>query len=66
MAINVNELILDKVRGLILTDLEDGSVLTRLTKLEDPKLSSTADGEEITDAVGAFTGCSEHIREVKR
>lgn len=54
MAINVNELILDKVRGLILTDLEDGSVLTRLTKLEDPKLSSTADGEEITDAVGAL------------
>lgn len=54
MAINVNELILDKVRGLILTDLEDGSVLTRLTKLEDPKLSSTADSEEITDAVGAL------------
>lgn len=52
MAINVNELILDKVRGCILTDLEDGSVLARLTKLEDPKLQSSADGEEITDAVG--------------
>ena len=54
MAINVNELILDKVRGFILTDLEDGSVITRVTKPEDPKLTSSADGEEITDAVGAL------------
>lgn len=54
MTINVNELILDKVRGFILTDLEDGSVITRVTKPEDPKLTSSADGEEITDAVGAL------------
>lgn len=54
MAINVNELILDKVRSLIFTDLEDGSVIGRLTKLEDPKLSTAAEAEEITDAQGAL------------
>lgn len=54
MAINVNELILDKVRSLIFTDLSDGSVLARLTKLEDPSLQTAAEGEEITDAQGAL------------
>lgn len=54
MALNVNELILDKVRGMILTDLEDGHIRARLTKIEDPKLSTSADGEEITDAYGAL------------
>ena len=54
MAINVNELILDKVRSLIFTDLSDGSVIGRLTKLEDPSLQTAAEGEEITDAQGAL------------
>ena len=54
MAINVNELILDKVRSLIFTDLADGSVIGRLTKLEDPSLQTAAEGEEITDAQGAL------------
>lgn len=54
MAINVNELILDKVRSLIFTDLEDGSVIGRLTKLEDPSLQTAAEAEEITDAQGAL------------
>lgn len=54
MAINVNELILDKVRSLIFTDLEDGSVIGRLTKLEDPSLQTAAEAEEVTDAQGAL------------
>lgn len=54
MAINVNELILDRVRSLIFTDLSDGSVVGRLTKLEDPSLQTAAEGEEVTDAVGAL------------
>lgn len=54
MAINVNELILDKVRSLIFTDLADGSVIGRLTKLEDPSLQTGAEAEEITDAQGAL------------
>lgn len=54
MAINVNELILDKVRSLIFTDLSDGSVIGRLTKLEDPSLQTAAEGEEVTDAQGAL------------
>ena len=54
MAINVNELILDKVRSLIFTDLEDGSVIGRLTKLEDPSLQTAAEAEDITDAQGAL------------
>ena len=51
---NVNELILDKVRSLIFTNLSDGSVIGRLTKLEDPSLQTAAEGEEITDAQGAL------------
>lgn len=54
MAINVNELILDKVRSLIFTDLSDGSVIGRLTKLEDPSLQTAAEAEEVTDAQGAL------------
>lgn len=51
---NVNELILDKVRSLIFTDLSDGSVIGRLTNLEEPSLQTAAEGEEITDAQGAL------------
>ena len=54
MAINVNELILDKVRSLIFTDLADGSVIGRLTKLEDPSLRTAAEAEDITDAQGSL------------
>lgn len=54
MAINVNELILDRVRSMIFTDLADGSVVGRLTKLEDPSLQTAAEAEEVTDAQGAL------------
>lgn len=54
MAINVNELILDHVRSLIFTDLSDGSVIGRLTKLEDPSLMTSAESDEVTDARGSL------------
>lgn len=54
MAFNQNELILDKVRSLTAHDLSNGEMLFRLTSLEDPSLSCTAEGEEVTDAIGAL------------
>jgi len=52
--LNKNELILDRVRALSARDLETGKVLFRLTTLEDSKLQTTAEGDEVTDAVGAL------------
>lgn len=54
MAFNKNELILDKVRSLVTHDLETKKMLFRLTSLEEPSLACTAEGEEITDAIGAL------------
>lgn len=54
MAFNVNELVLDKVRSLTAHNLTDGEMLFRLTSLEDPSLSCTAEGEEVVDAIGAL------------
>lgn len=54
MAINVNELILDRVRSLVFTDIADGSVIGRLTKLEEPSLQTASEAEEITDAQGSL------------
>lgn len=53
MAFNPNELILDRVRSLVWNDLTTGQMLFRLTSLENPTLQCTAEGEEVTDAVGA-------------
>lgn len=54
MAFNKNEVILDKVRSLVAHDLETKKMLLRLTSLEDSSLNCTAEGEEITDAIGAL------------
>ena len=54
MAFNVNELIIDRVRSLTAHDLSTGEMLFRLTSLEDPSLNTSAEGEEITDAIGAL------------
>lgn len=54
MAFNVNELILDRVRSATAHDLGTGEMLFRLTSIEDPNLNTTAEGEEVTDAVGAL------------
>lgn len=50
---NKNELLLDRVRSLTTHDLATGQMLFRLTSLEDPSLQCTAEGEEVTDAIGA-------------
>lgn len=50
---NKNELILDRVRSLTAHELGNGKMMFRLTSIEDPSLQCTAEGEEITDAIGA-------------
>ena len=54
MAFNINEMILDRVRSLTTHNLETSELLFRLTSLEDPSLSCTAEGEEVVDAIGAL------------
>lgn len=57
MALNINELVLDRVRSLTTHSINDedyGALLFRLTSLEDPSLSCTAEGEEVVDAIGAL------------
>lgn len=51
---NKNELILDRIRNVAFHDLETKKLLLRLTSVEDPSLNCTAEGEEITDAIGAL------------
>ena len=51
---NVNELVLDRVRFATFHDLTDNKMLLRITSIEDPSLNTTAEGEEVTDAVGAL------------
>lgn len=53
MAFNKNELLLDRVRSLVFNDIETKKMLLRLTSLEDPSLGTSAEGEEIVDAIGA-------------
>lgn len=50
---NKNELVLDKVRSMTAHDLKTHELLLRLTSLEEPTLTCTAEGEEVTDAIGA-------------
>ena len=54
MALNINEMILDRVRSLTTHDLSTGKLLFRLTSLEDPSLACTAEGEEVVDAIGSL------------
>ena len=54
MAFNKNELMIDKVRSLTCHDLETKKMILRLTSLEDSSLNTSAEGEEITDAIGAL------------
>lgn len=49
-----SELLLDKVRSLTLHDIDTGKMFLRLTQLEESSLSCTAEGEEVTDAIGAL------------
>ena len=53
MAFNKNELILDRVRSATYHDLTTNEVIFRLTSIEEPSLNTTAESEEVTDAIGA-------------
>lgn len=50
---NKDELILDRVRSMSVNELDTNKMLFRLTSLEEPTLGCTAEGEEVTDAVGS-------------
>lgn len=52
MAINVNELIIDRVRYVVGVMPSTGEVIFRLTQIEEASLSTSATGEDVTDAVG--------------
>lgn len=54
MAFNKNEVLLDRVRSLTCHDLETKKMILRLTSLEEPSLATTAEGEEVVDAIGAL------------
>lgn len=54
MAFNKNEVVLEKVRQASYYNLEDGKLELRITSIEDPSLSTTAEGEEVTDAIGSL------------
>lgn len=54
MSVNINELILDRVRYATLHDLATREMTMRLTSVEDGSLQTTAEGREMTDAVGAL------------
>lgn len=53
MAFNKNEVVLERVRQATFYDLENDDLLLRLTSIEDPSLGCTAEGEEVTDAIGS-------------
>ena len=53
MAFNKNELILDRVRRIIAHDPTTKEILYTLSSIEDPSLKCTAEGDEVTDALGA-------------
>ena len=53
MAFNKNELLLDRVRRITTHDLATNELLYTLSSIEEPSLSCTSEGEEVTDAIGA-------------
>lgn len=50
---NINELILERVRFVNYHDLSTGRILFRLTQLEDSSLTTTAESDVVTDALGS-------------
>lgn len=53
MAFNVNEMVLDKIRSIVTYDRADSKMMFRLRSIEEPSLQCTAEGDEVTDAVGS-------------
>ena len=52
MAFNPNELIIEKVRAVEEYDTSSNELIGRYTQIEDPTLSTSADGTDVTDAMG--------------
>lgn len=52
MSFNPNELILEKVRAVEAFDPASGALIGRYTQIEDPSLKTSADGQDVTDAMG--------------
>ena len=50
---NPNELIIERVRAVEEYDPETFELTGRYTQIEDPSLKFTADGTDVTDAMGA-------------
>lgn len=53
MAFNPNELVIERVRAVEQYDPETRKLCGRFTQIEDPSLKLTADGTDVTDAMGA-------------
>ena len=53
MAFNKNELILDRIRRITAHDLSTNGILYTMSSIEDPSLNCTAEGEDVTDALGS-------------
>lgn len=51
--ININELVFDKMRTLVLQDPDTGETILRLTQVRDSSLSTNAESESVTDGNGA-------------
>ena len=52
---NPNELVIEKVRAVEEYDPETKELIGRYTQIEDPSLSLSADGTDVTDAMGALS-----------
>ena len=50
---NINDMILDRVRSVSYHDLTTDRILFLAKQIEDASLSCTAEGDEVTDAIGA-------------
>lgn len=50
---NPDEILLDRVRTVTYSDYKTNELLFRLTSVEDPKVSTSTEGEEILDAQGS-------------
>ena len=47
--LDLNELVVKKMREVVLSDIEDGSVAVRITSVEDASLKTGAEGTEVLD-----------------
>lgn len=52
MSFNPNELILEKVRAVEAYDPTNGELIGRYTQIEEPSLKTSAEGLDVTDAMG--------------